>query len=584
MRDHPDRELVDYVVDGYRNGFMLGMDREPDPRPPCRNSREVERNPHIAEQLINEEIEKGHILGPFDHEPFPGQMVYSPINMVPKSNGKMRFIHDLSYPWKGTQSVNSCIPESHCSVQYHYMDEVIEMGIALGKGIFAARVDVAFAFRNQPMHISQLRFLAFSLGNKVYINSSLPFGAGSSCFIWEKIAECLQWVVSNETGCYWISHFLDDFPLLHRTSMSLTKFVHEFYKIMEHIGMPVAVEKTLGPAQIIEYLGLLLDFLNQTIGIPEKKRIKCIELIDTLLRLKSEGRHPTVKMIQKVAGSLNFICQALPAGRPFLCSIYRLTRYPTGVRRASGHHRRISTEVEDDLKMFRSFLQESAAVSVKTVPFLNKLKVFDHSIQLFADAAGGKKLACACFFMGDWRQGFWSKTSLFDNGYKPNIALLELLAMVIAVDTWAPYLAGRAIILRSDNMATEAFINRMKADIPAAMMLLRHLTKICLHFQIFVKCKYIASKMNIDSDLLSRNKMSLFFHRNPASPRWKQPLPTSLWPPKWTISQMEKYSQDHSADPVKQQMSKKRKQMDSRSRGAEPGTRSQQKASRVRRK
>ena len=72
----------------------------------------------------------------------------------------------------------------------------------------------------------------------------------------------------------------------------------------------------------------------------------------------------------------------------------------------------------------------------------------------------------------DWQQGFWSETNLFDNGYKPNIALLKLLAIVIAVETWAADLASKSIVLHSDNMATVIFINKMRADIPAAMELL----------------------------------------------------------------------------------------------------------------
>ena len=77
--------------------------------------------------------------------------------------------------------------------------------------------------------------------------------------------------------------------------------------------------------------------------------------------------------------------------------------------------------------------------------------------------------------------------NLFNNEYKPNIALLELLVIVIAVEMWAAELAGKSIVLHLNNMATVMFINKMQADIPAAMELLRHITKTCLHFQIYLK-------------------------------------------------------------------------------------------------
>ena len=106
-----------------------------------------------------------------------------------------------------------------------------------------------------------------------------------------------------------------------------------------------------------------------------------------------------------------------------------------------------------------------------------------------------------CLFQGDWRQGLWKDTNLFHNNYKPNIALLELYAIVMAVAVWAEKVAGKLIILRSDNTATIAFINRMRADIPTAMSLLCTLTKICLHFQIFLKAEHIQGALNIKKQL-----------------------------------------------------------------------------------
>ena len=161
LRDHPDCELVNYVINGYTHGFELGMNRTPKPRGLVKNGREVCCNPEITQQLIDEEIRLGHVPGPFDEDPFP-DMVHSPINLVAKPNGKHHLIHDLSHPFRSDQSINSCIPDENCTVQYHHIDEVIEMGIAIGKKLHAVHIDILFAFSNQPMAFSQLKFLAFS--------------------------------------------------------------------------------------------------------------------------------------------------------------------------------------------------------------------------------------------------------------------------------------------------------------------------------------------------------------------------------------------------------------------------------------
>ena len=66
-----------------------------------------------------------------------------------------------------------------------------------------------------------------------------------------------------------------------------------------------------------------------------------------------------------------------------------------------------------------------------------------------------------CMYKNEWRQGLWCETNLFQNGFRPNIALLELFIIVAAVEVWAPELAGKFVVLRLDNATTIAFINRM---------------------------------------------------------------------------------------------------------------------------
>ena len=134
------------------------------------------------------------------------------------------------------------------------------------------------------------------------------------------------------------------------------------------------------------------------------------------------------------------------------------------------------------MQVFESFLSEGAEDKAKTVSFLARIETFSDSIELYADAAGRPDLGMGHVFGVDWHQGMWSKTDLYNGGFRPNIALLELLAIAAAVETWVPQLSGKRILLRIDNAATVAFINRMKADIPAAMDILRLVAKTCLKF------------------------------------------------------------------------------------------------------
>ena len=347
------------------------------------------------------------------------------------------------------------------------------------------------------MKFLQLRQLGFTFNGKYYINSTLPFGASSSCLIFEKVACIFQWIVINETKNTNISHYLDDFPLFADSQANLTIFMNQFYDIMARIGMPVVKEKMLGPTQLLEYLGLLIDMLNQCVGIPEKKRLSCLAAVQSLLDYKLNRVTITIREIQQVAGKLNFICQALPVDKPFLHDLYALTRGTPSKPAKQGHHRWITTSVFSDMLMFKQFLQETAHLSVKTVPFLIKLDIDNDQLELYSDSAGAADKGFGCRFGVHWAQGFWRDTALFDNNYTPSIALLELYAIVIALEIWTSSLSGKTITLKSDNAAAVALINHKCSDIPAGMNLLRHLTKTCLHFQIFVKAKFLPSTANV---------------------------------------------------------------------------------------
>ena len=260
LSNHPDREFADYVVSGFRDGFQLSLERCPDPHPKCANLTAVQTNEVAVQELLGKEVKKGHVLGPFQEPLFP-DMVFSPLNIIPKAGnpGQWRLIHDLSYPYND-QAINQCILPCNSQVKYSSIDDVIQAAIDMGPGMWAARIDIAHAFHNLPMHPEDAPLLGFTVGGKYYVNSSLPFGAASSCAIFEKVVHALEWIVQHKVLDEWLSHYLDDFPLLSPTKPSLEKFMAVFIETCNKIGLPVVEDKTLGPAQVIAYLGLLLDF------------------------------------------------------------------------------------------------------------------------------------------------------------------------------------------------------------------------------------------------------------------------------------------------------------------------------------
>ena len=537
--NYPDRREVHYVVDGFCNGFELGLTSFPESRGPCDNYEMVQNHLAEAQALVDKGVAMGHVLGPFDKPPLP-DMVFSPFNLIPKANslGSYHLIYDLSFPYSD-QSINNCIPEEHATVEYHFIDELIDLALQLGKNIWGVSLDISHAYCNLPLRFSQLRLMGFSLNGKFFINCTLPFGASSSFKIFEQVNSILEWIICNETSWKWISHFLDDYPMLGPTREALLKQIEKFLAIMQRIGLPITHEKTLGPTQQLPYLGLLLNLVEHLLEIPDDKRVKNIARIDHLLTAFQNRKSVTVKDIQKVAGSLNFICSAIPAGKPFLCALHQLTRSCHGKRICSGHHRRISREVYEDLSMFCTFLVECAEKKYHSIPFPIKLNIFNSDIQLFADSNGSAENGFGCWFQNSWSYGLWRNTTIFNQGCIPNITLLELYAIVMAVELWVPRLSSQCITLRSNNSSTCDYITSMKSNIPACQQLFCHFTLTCLHFQIYIKAEWLEGSKNVWSDLLSHRQISQFLQKHLTANPHPDPLPSSLWPPTWTLQDMQ---------------------------------------------
>ena len=106
--------------------------------------------------MIDEEVRKGHMAGPFAEPSFPN-MVFSPINLVPKAEAppdapaikRYLLIHDLSHPYNDN-SVNTCILKEAASVHYAKIDDIIQMALQIGVTTVLCHIDIWAAFRNAP--------------------------------------------------------------------------------------------------------------------------------------------------------------------------------------------------------------------------------------------------------------------------------------------------------------------------------------------------------------------------------------------------------------------------------------------------
>ena len=537
LADYPNIRKRDYLIAGFANGFPLGRTGSPSQSEIPKNHKGCLDNLKFARELVNKEVRLRRVLGPYKLPPIK-DLYCSPLNLVPKagSPGQFRLIHNLSHPDSEFNSVNACIPDSEAKVVYQKFDVAIRIALKEGPGCFGGKMDFLSAFRNFPIRLEDLPLLGFTLDDLFYINCNMAFGSRSSCKIFEEFACAVQWIWESRTKYKNCSHYLDDFLFIHLLRKICKWFMDKLASICSFLGAPLSEEKCEGPCQILSFLGLLLNFKELTLSIPQDKIDKASEMIQSFLdTLKHKNKNAkgkvSVRQIQSLTGLLNFLCKAVPAGRAFLRRIYNLqskaipSRFRSNTCRPNLDFKvRLDSASIKDLKMWQLFLAKDSD-KFRKLPFLRFLEPGNSGTKVFSDASGNCNLGFGAYLpeTQEWFYGRWPVR--FFKIRKPSINLLELYAIVLAVDVWKNHFRGQHIRLNSDNSATVHMINNKSSKVKENMMLIRHLTIICMNFQIYVTARYHKGKLNKESDSLSRGKIRLFkrLTKYQANPR-----PTSI--------------------------------------------------------
>ena len=151
LAKHPDKEFRHYVIQGIRQGFHIGFDGTG-----CRakgaerNMQSAMVNPGPVEEYLKEEAGTGRVseLNPSEDQ----GIVVNRFGVIPKRGqaGRWRLILDLSYP--PGRSVNDGISRELSSLHYVSVDTAIQRVLELGAGALLAKIDIAQAYRNVPVH------------------------------------------------------------------------------------------------------------------------------------------------------------------------------------------------------------------------------------------------------------------------------------------------------------------------------------------------------------------------------------------------------------------------------------------------
>ena len=126
-------------IDDFQHRFTCGLVGSPTLWSDPPNSKKVIKNPTITWKLIQDEISKGFILGPFKTKPL-SNLLCVPINIVKKetSSGLYYLVQDFSYSWNDKiNGINALVPNQNKHVSYAGIDDIARMALELGSPSWA---------------------------------------------------------------------------------------------------------------------------------------------------------------------------------------------------------------------------------------------------------------------------------------------------------------------------------------------------------------------------------------------------------------------------------------------------------------
>jgi hypothetical protein len=508
---HPDRALVDFLLEGFTFGFSLGVHGVVSQG--CRpNLRSTQDDPGSVSRALSQEISRGHSHGPFPAPPFD-PFHASPLGIVSKKGGSHRLILDLSDHHDG--SVNAGISPEEFAVSYCSFDDAVSLVLDAGPTPFMAKVDIKHAFRLCPVRPSDWPLLCFHWLGSYFFDSRLPFGLRSSPFIFNSFADALHWILSSVLSLRRVIHYLDDFFLCHSSLPACAADMRRLISLFDHLGVPLAPAKVCGPARTLTFLGIEIDSVLRVARLPADKFAALL----SLLAAWRDRRRCSKRDLLSLIGHLSFAAKVVKPGRLFLRRLIDLSTTVPGL-----HHRiRLSADSREDILWWLSFLPTWNGVSILQAP-----PVSSADLHLFTDASA---LGIGGVFGRRWfslpltafRRIAWFPTSSpFD------INFWELLALLVAFFTWSALFRDRQVYIHTDNLPLVYMWSR-GARSSLIMRLLRALFLRTARCNANLLLLHIPGHDNVLADFLSRLQVPQFFRHHPTADPSPSPTPPDVW-------------------------------------------------------
>ena len=467
-------QVVRWLRDGYQLPFRLsnrGLPITP-PLRRCPPSNLVTSYSDPAKQaqldkMLHELLEKRAIR----EVPLSTPVHFSRVFLVPKKNGKMRLVIDLS-------SLNQWLD---CPT--FQLDHVQVIRESLSPGMWATSIDLSDAYLHIPIHPVFWQYLVFQVGNKRYQFMVLPFGLNTAPRVFSAVMKALKkWARRHGILLF---QYLDDWLLLHLLTAVLNEHTLALTKQCTRLGLLVNFDKSeTTPTQSIVFLGDHLDFASGFI-FPTQERF--LAICDKIALVTRSERVP-FKTVHSLLGLLAATEKIVPFGRIHYRMLLRFCSFHISnkIKRWTPVH--VHSAVLNDLLWWIDPLNVMKGLSMTR-------RQPDLQVQTDASTTGW-----GISVRGQIVSGHWSLTE-----QRSHINVLEMKTVLIAFQRLMHLFQNRAILFLIDNQTVVSYLQKQGGTKSLELLeLTAQILNLAESNNVHVLAQHIKGSMNVVADLASR--------------------------------------------------------------------------------
>jgi len=316
-----------------------------------------------------------------------------------------------------------------------------------------------------------------------FIFTVLPFGLSPAPMIFTKL---LRPLVS-----YWHTHsinicvFLDDGGGTERSlykAVCNAKFVK---KTLELSGFVVNVEKSIWfPQKRMTWLGVIVDFINNSYYITDKRITTLISLTSCML----QKEFLTARELSKLAGSI--------ISMKFVMS--EITQLKT---------RALYEFIEKRVAWDAKISVKNMSKAIKEIIFweenatnLNFRKISEHhasSINVYSDASNSGLGICIPLFEAQSHRNLSIEEQELSSTWR------ELMAILYGLNSFKHILSGKVVNWFTDNYAASIIVKKGSSKVHLQKLAL-DIFNVCFENSICIKSKWVPREQNKEADYISK--------------------------------------------------------------------------------